>query len=284
MLFVIVILVISLLASPLLMWLAARIVRVRDVGLRRVFVIYGLLFPPLIVGHIIIIMFENTKPSLATTIGVGELVFTVWLIKRMFRINLLRAGGIFLLIFILNLVVGLGIRWVAVEAFIVPTGGMEPTIMAGDRILADKVVFRFRNPCRDEVVVFHPPHRPDLVYVRRIIGIEGDNLTLSDDIIHVNGKPMGSCLILNNGRPDGAMQFPIVVPPGKLFMLGDNRAHSMDSRYWGFADVHQVVGRATVIYASTTMPPPKDPLERHSPDEEFKMIPMRWERIGKIVR
>jgi len=164
---------------------------------------------------------------------------------------------------------------------------MSPTLLPGERILADKVTFRFRGPRRGEVVFFHPPHDLTTKFVMRVIGVESDNLELSGDDLLVNGVPAGKCPMMRGVPPPRNMKpmaFPAVVPPGKLFILGDNRDTSLDSRHWGFADARQVIGLAVMIYASVT--PPEMPgrfMDNTSVATEGPNQ-IRWERIGKAVK
>jgi signal peptidase I len=120
----------------------------------------------------------------------------------------------------------------------------------------------------------------------RVIGIEGDRLERSGDDLLVNGVPAGKCLMrglppLGNMKP---VELPAVVPPGKLFVLGDNCETSLDSRLWGYADANQVIGLAVVIYASATPAPIPGRFMDNPPVAAEKPNRIRWERIGKAIK
>ena len=168
------------------------------------------------------------------------------------------------------------LRTFVVQVFYIPSASMEPTLMghtgANDRILVDKVTYRFREPRRGEIIVFEgesggPPPRDDaslprrirrgagqLVglapanardYVKRVIGLPGDRVRIdSSGHVFVNGKELAEPYVT---QPDQQSCGPIVVPEGGLFFLGDNRGNSEDSRVVGYIDRDDVVGRAFVI-------------------------------------
>ena len=271
-------------AWPLLLWASAKVVRVPGVGIARAYAAFGLLLLVSLSEFSIFALVDLPLPILIA-MACSSIAVCVWLVKAMFRTGWLRALGCLALTIAANVALAFGIRAVAVEAFIIPGGSMAPTLLNGERLLADKVTLRFRRPRRGEVVVFHPPHSPETNYVKRVIGIEGDRLELSGDDLLVNGAPAGKSS-MRNYRPWGDMQpveFPAVVPPGKLFMLGDKRDASLDSRHWGFADVRQVVGLAVVIYASVTPPEMSGRFLDNPSGAAERPNQIRWERIGKAV-
>ncbi|MBX5436285.1 MAG: signal peptidase I [Alicyclobacillaceae bacterium] len=142
------------------------------------------------------------------------------------------------------IVVGIAIalilrRWV-VDAAIVPTPSMDPTIPAPSYILVNKLATEFGTPYRGEVVVFHFPDDPSQIYVKRIIGLPGDTVTVTEHAVYVNGKQLYEPYIhVSNGSALGTYH----VPPGCYFMMGDNRPVSYDSRLW----VHHYVSRSAII-------------------------------------
>ena len=117
-----------------------------------------------------------------------------------------------------------------------------------------------------------------------VVAIEGDRLAAAGDELLVNGKSIGDCCMSSLTRPLPDMrplELPVVVPPGRLFLLGDNRPESLDSRFWGFADAGQVIARAVIIYASAPPTAPSRPVplaELSDPPDQ-----PRWRRIGKAV-
>jgi signal peptidase I len=181
------------------------------------------------------------------------------------------------------------IRTFLVEAFRIPTGSMENTLLVGDFLLVNKAVYgaqlpmtrshlpAFDEPKRGHVVVFVPPHEPDKNYVKRLIGVGGDTLEMRSKILYLNGKPLDESPYVRwtdsandvyapsmywqcdyvprekaggECRPTRDNWGPIVVPQGKYMMLGDNRDDSEDSRYWGFVERNAIKGKPLFIYYS----------------------------------
>lgn len=206
------------------------------------------------------------------------------------------------------------IRTFVVEAFRIPTGSMEKTLLVGDFLLVNKAVYgaqlpgidkrlpAFAEPHRGDVVVFIPPHEPGKNYVKRLIGMPGDVLEMRDRVLSLNGEIQdepyvqhtdinGMDMVLqdmlwqrnylaNGVRPETYHPTrdnwgPIVVPEGQYFMLGDNRDDSEDSRYWGFVDRAAVKGQPLFIYYSFDT----------STMRSFPWITqIRWARIGDMIR
>jgi signal peptidase I len=165
------------------------------------------------------------------------------------------------------LVIALCVRSSVVQAFWVPSGSMLPTIQIGDHIFVNKLAYSLRvplieteifhlgEPDRNEIVVFISPVDPDTDLIKRIIAIGGDTVEIRNKKVLVNGAPIDDAHaffddpeISKQGQRDN--YGPVKVPEGKFFVLGDNRDHSYDSRFWGFADVATVKGKATFIYWS----------------------------------
>jgi signal peptidase I len=208
----------------------------------------------------------------------------------------------------------LAVRTFVVEAFKIPTGSMEGTLLVGDFLLVNKAVYgaeiplvdrrlpAFSEPRRGDVVVFLPPHDPHKNYVKRIVGIPGDTLEMHDKVLSRNGLRLDEPYVRHTDPlgdqqdhkmmwqlphlVDGAGDYhayqpsrdnwgPLVVPPGKLFALGDNRDRSEDSRYWGFLDMQAVKGKPMFVYYSF-----QDDLLK-----QFDWLTgVRWRRIGEIIR
>lgn len=206
------------------------------------------------------------------------------------------------------------IRTFFVEAFKIPTGSMENTLLVGDFLLVNKAVYGaelpvihkklpgFTTPKRSDVVVFLPPHDPTKNYVKRIVGLPGDTLEMRDKILYVNGDPqfepytrhvdyfsepadarmvwqreylVGGKRDWRGYVPTRDSWGPIVVPEGKYFALGDNRDNSEDSRYWGFLDESAIRGRPMFVYYS---------FDRHPLHPFSWLTDVRWNRIGESIR
>jgi signal peptidase I len=165
----------------------------------------------------------------------------------------------------LALLIALAVRSSVVQAFWVPSGSMLPTIQIGDHIFVNKLAYAARvpflgtelfqtgQPQRGEVVVFVHPGDRSTDLIKRIVAVEGDTVEIRQKKLYVNGAPADDAHAHFNDRHVGGPRDnfgPVVVPPGKFFVLGDNRDHSQDSRYWGFANVADIKGRATFIYWS----------------------------------
>lgn len=131
----------------------------------------------------------------------------------------------------------------------VPTGSMENTIMAGDRILALRTSYWFDEPEAGDIAVFRYPDDPsgNTLYVKRIIGAEGDVVEVEDGVVYVNGEALAEDYIAETTLGDFG---PYIVPEDSYFMMGDNRNHSLDSRYWKNKFVHEdeILGKVVLRY------------------------------------
>jgi len=195
------------------------------------------------------------------------------------------------------LVVGLFILTYLGQNFVIPSGSMEKTLLVGDHLVVDRITLappakwmplvHYREPRRNDIVVFLKPGFPDLYLVKRLIGVPGDHIHLRDGIVIINGvaqdQPHAETTTPENhsefldefpsvapvpsqdpsvGTPEAwAVDFPnhiqngeLVVPPGMYFMMGDHRHNSLDSRYWGFVPRENIVGRPLFNYWSFETP------------------------------
>lgn len=148
----------------------------------------------------------------------------------------------------LALLLAIGIRTAVVEAFVIPSGSMEPTLQIGDRVLGNKFWFWFAAPHRQEIVIFSPPSSAELAagaLIKRVIAVEGDVVEVRESQVFVNGKPATEPYIKE--RPQYILP-PTPVPQGMLFVLGDNRNASYDSHVWGFVPRNHLKALAFARY------------------------------------
>jgi len=142
-----------------------------------------------------------------------------------------------------------GIRTFIGEPYVIPTGSMVPTIDIGDRVIAEKLTYRFiRDPHRGDVVVFSDPRqlRPQLI--KRVIATEGQTVDIRGDAVYVDGKRLSEPYTHGKPTTPGSVATPVRVPPGYLWLMGDNRTNSADSRFIGAQPVSAVRGRAFWTY------------------------------------
>jgi signal peptidase I len=187
---------------------------------------------------------------------------------------------------LIALLLALFIRTFVVQAFKIPSGSMLNTLLIGDHILVNKFIYGIKNPItgntwipirepdRRDIVVFKYPVNPSQDYIKRVIGIEGDTIEIKNKKVFVNGEPQDEsyAIFLDNKILPANVQGrdnmgPITVPENSLFVMGDNRDNSYDSRFWKFVDLKSVKGKAFILYWSWD-------------SENFSV---RWNRIGRLV-
>lgn len=202
--------------------------------------------------------------------------------------------------FAIALGLALLIRTFFIQAYKIPSGSMKPTLLIGDHILVNKLVYGLRLPDsllglkipgvpwgkylfrleaahRGDVVVFVYPRDPSRDFIKRVIGVAGDTVAVKNGVVYLNGQPMPdphAHLEVAQGNRSAVSPRdnfgPVTVPKGKLFMMGDKRDRSYDSRFWGFVDINKVEGRAIVIYWSWD-------------GGGSGLLPIRWGRFGKPI-
>ncbi len=168
------------------------------------------------------------------------------------------------------LILALVIRTFVVQAFKIPSGSMIKTLLIGDHILVNKFIYGVRNPInrhlwikvskpkRGDVIVFIYPLDRKKDFIKRVIGLPGDTIEIRNKKVFVNGKLFHDPPTVQHTDPNiipGTIQprdnmGPVTVPKGHLFVMGDNRDQSYDSRFWGFVPIKDVKGKAFMIYWS----------------------------------
>ena len=190
-------------------------------------------------------------------------------------------------------ILALVIRTFVVQAFKIPSGSMEDTLLVGDHLLVNKFIYGskipftekwvvpLREPKRGDVIVFEYPEdtrNPALTFwqkkdfIKRVIGVPGDRVKMVDQTVYVNDKPYKIPQEIHKGAagygPPEIYNFPErVVPPGQYFCMGDNRDRSHDSRFWGFVPKANIKGLAFILYWSW--------------DSEKNRV--RWDRIARVI-
>jgi len=144
---------------------------------------------------------------------------------------------------VLSILLFVGIN--AVSARIRVDGfSMEPTLESGEFVVVNKLAYRLGEPTRGDIIVFRYPYDPQQEYIKRIIGLPGDNIEIANGTVSVNGEMLEEPYIA--AAP--AYQTNLTVPEGSVFVLGDNRNNSSDSHNWGTVPLEYLVGKALVIY------------------------------------
>ncbi|MGD0021100.1 MAG: signal peptidase I [Smithellaceae bacterium] len=187
---------------------------------------------------------------------------------------------------IIAILIALVIKTFAIQAFKIPSRSMVPTLLVGDQILVNKFIYGVKipylrktiipvtNPEKGDIVVFIYPNDRSKDFIKRVIGTSGDKIEIRNKKIFINGKEYSDShgVYSDNLIYPAAIQprdnfGPVVVPQGSLFVMGDNRDESSDSRYWGFVDLKDVEGKAFIIYWSWN-------------HEETNL---RWRRLGSLL-
>ncbi|MGH7781844.1 MAG: signal peptidase I [Candidatus Binataceae bacterium] len=211
---------------------------------------------------------------------------------------------------IIALVLAIVIRTFFVQAYKIPSGSMEPTLLVGDHILVNKLIYGLRVPDsllgldisalplgkylfriepihHGDVVVFVFPPDPTKDFIKRVVGLPGDTVAVKNGKVWLNGAAMPdphahfevpdaerSAVSPRDNFPqigtDEGTLGAVTVPPGKIFVMGDNRDRSYDSRFWGFVPEDNVEGRAMIIYWSWNA-------------DGSGILPIRWSRFGMII-
>jgi signal peptidase I len=176
-----------------------------------------------------------------------------------------------------------------VQAFDIPSGSMKSTLLPGDYILVNKFIygiripfvgarmFSFKEPKRGDVIVFIFPKDPSKDFIKRVIGVQGETVQIINGKIYINNMPITDPWgYFDKKEPPGFIESvenfgPVVVPDRSLFVMGDNRNNSEDSRFWGVLPLDNVLGKAFIIYFSWNS------------TAENLTDKVRWSRIGELI-
>ncbi|MFA5644855.1 MAG: signal peptidase I [Candidatus Ratteibacteria bacterium] len=144
------------------------------------------------------------------------------------------------------------LRTFFVQAFKIPSTSMLPTLKVGDRLLANKVLYKIRDPKRGEVIIFKYPEDPKRDFVKRLIALQGEEVKIYSGKIFINNNELTSPENITShyyySEGEYGTTHPTLVPDRSIFVLGDNSFISKDSRFWGFVPEKYIVGKALFIY------------------------------------
>jgi len=146
-----------------------------------------------------------------------------------------------------------------VQGFWIPSGSMEPNFHIGVTIMANKFLYDINNVKRGDIIIFKFPLDPSKNFIKRAIGLPGDEINVSDKKVYINGKLSNEPYVVHRvpricKDPSSKQEYisdqygPIKVPADSLFVMGDNRDSSYDSRYWGFVPAENIIGEAFFLY------------------------------------
>jgi signal peptidase I len=203
------------------------------------------------------------------------------------------------------------LRTFLVQTFVITSGSMEDTLLVGDMLLVNRLAIGSRipgtsiripgyaTPRRGDVLVFDPPHEDELMLIKRLIGAPGDTVEMRNRVLYRNGEIVDEPYVIHDGEGDDVHPWmvwqrdflqadrdpaayaptrdnwgPLVIPEDRYFMLGDNREHSLDSRYWGLLEGWRLEGRAVFTYYSYNK-------ESYRPFPALREV--RWGRIGRPI-
>jgi signal peptidase I len=187
---------------------------------------------------------------------------------------------------IIAILIALFIRTFLVCAYKIPSRSMVPTLLVGDHILVNKFIYGVKipllrrtiipvsKPKRGEIVVFIFPNDRSKDFIKRVIGVSGDKIQITNKKIFINDEEykdsygiFSDSLILPKSMGPRDNFGPVIVPEKSIFVMGDNRDESLDSRFWGFVNLEDVEGKAFIIYWSWNR-------DEHN---------LRWERLGHLL-
>jgi signal peptidase I len=134
---------------------------------------------------------------------------------------------------------------------------MEPTLFSGEYVVVSRLSYRLGSPHHGDIIVFHFPRDPKEEYIKRVIGLPGDEVEVRNGTVYINGQPLDESYLKVKTNYIGSW----IIPEGQLFVLGDNRNNSSDSHDWGTVPMDYVVGKAVLVY----WPPPAWGLIDHVP-------------------
>jgi signal peptidase I len=192
---------------------------------------------------------------------------------------------------VIAVLIALFIRTFIIQAFKIPSSSMEPTLQVGDYLLVSKFIygikipftdtkwFQFSKPKRGDIVVFIYPKDRSKDFIKRVIGTDGEKVEIIRNKIYINDRLINDPWGHYDEKSVWSKYFqskerygPEVVPKDSIFVLGDNRDNSQDSRFWGFVNINEVKGKAFIVYFSW------------NGEAQNLLNKIRWTRLGKLIR
>jgi signal peptidase I len=204
-------------------------------------------------------------------------------------------------IIVLSLIIAFVLRAFVVSAYKIPPHSMEDSLLSGDFILVNKLTYNFGDPQPGDIVVFKYPLNPDKTFIKRCMATEGQTVQIKNKVLYVDGVRVHNPewenytdpLVLPPEYSTRDNFGPHQVPIGQIFVLGDNRDNSRDSRFWGFLEKRYIIGKPIIVYWSWKQNPNAP---KFGPPYITPLIHMffyylihfptsvRWTRIGDMVR
>jgi signal peptidase I len=191
---------------------------------------------------------------------------------------------------IVAILLALAIRTFVVQAFVIPSGSMLPTLQIGDYLLVNKLAYMFRPIRRGDIIVFKFPRDESQDFIKRVVGLPGETVEIRGRRVLINGRELTEPYAVYREPPafrppEGTQVSRTVIPSGHLFVMGDNRDNSLDSRAWGLLKQDKVLGRAAVVYFSLR----SEAIPQDTPLPGFLYALVhpsleRWGRIGHLVQ
>jgi signal peptidase I len=167
--------------------------------------------------------------------------------------RLWQSWGENLQILLVALLLAFLIRTFIAEPRFIPSASMVPTLQLGDRLVVEKISYRLHPPERGDIAVFRVPpqlqqqgYQSDQAFIKRVIGVPGDRIAIQQGQLSVNGQRVSEPYVVETPKVEDLLE--VTVPPQQLFMMGDNRNNSNDSRYWGFLPLDHVIGKAVARF------------------------------------
>ena len=204
---------------------------------------------------------------------------------------------------VITAVIALFVTTFVVQAFKIPTGSMESNLLIGDHLLVNKFVYGIHDGAwggylpykglkRGDVIVFKYPRKPDVAYVKRLIGLPGERVEMIGRKVYVNGVALEETYTQYIDAGSVYERYgPFVVPENQYFAMGDNRDNSQDSRFWGYVPRENIIGKGLAIYWSYETP--RDEYLQTTASDRLKQFAdvfvnffskTRWRRTFKVIR